>query len=113
MVTMPLEARVEPFALVKVGCWGTGMGNYNYSVSVFCKRVLLFSGAAAFACAIGIFSSWQNEEMVLRKRALEITQNLDSDSARIRAVNDWVYHNKGFAKNDRHFIVPSLGPTPL
>src|SRR5437773_6019370 len=86
--------------------------NYD-SVSVLCKRLLSLSGIITLVCSIGTFSSWRNEEVVLRKQALEITQNLDSDSARIRTVNDWVYHNKGFAKNDRYFMVPSLCPTPL
>ena len=89
------------------------MGNNYCYASEFSKRVLSLLGIITFACAIGIFSSWRNEEVVLRKQALEITQNLGSDSARIRTVNDWVYHNKGFAKNDRYFMVPSLGPTPL
>jgi transglutaminase-like putative cysteine protease len=38
---------------------------------------------------------------------------LNTDSARIRAANDWVYHNRGFAKNDQNFIVPVLGLTPI
>jgi hypothetical protein len=50
---------------------------------------------------------------MLWQQARAITENLHTDSARIRAVNDWVYHNKGFAKNDRYFIVPALGPTPI
>ncbi|HMD65325.1 MAG TPA: transglutaminase-like domain-containing protein, partial [Stellaceae bacterium] len=44
---------------------------------------------------------------------MAITENLKTDSARIRAINDWVYHNKGFVKNDRYFIVAALGPTPI
>jgi hypothetical protein len=64
-------------------------------------------------CAIGVFFTWHHDEVVLRLQAEAITKNLRTDSARIRAINDWVYHNKGFAKNDRYFIVAALGPTPI
>jgi hypothetical protein len=64
-------------------------------------------------CGTILFFTWQQDEAVLRQRAVAITENLNTNSARIRAVNDWVYHNKGFAKNDRYFIMPTLGPTPI
>jgi hypothetical protein len=41
-----------------------------------------------------------------------VTARLTSDSAKISAINHWVYRNQGFAKNDRFFLVPALGPTP-
>jgi hypothetical protein len=66
-----------------------------------------------FACAIGLFFNWREDNAFLRRQALAITAHLDTDSARIHAVNDWVYHNKGFAKNDQYFLVSSLGPTPV
>ena len=64
-------------------------------------------------CAVGLFFSWRQDDLMLWQQARAITENLHTDSARIRAVNDWVYHNKGFAKNDRYFIMPTLGPTPI
>jgi hypothetical protein len=67
----------------------------------------------SLSCAIAVFLSWHQDEVVLRKEAMAITENLNTDSARIRAVNNWVYHNKGFAPNDRYFILPALGPTPI
>jgi hypothetical protein len=42
-----------------------------------------------------------------------ITRNLSTDSARIHAVNEWVYYNHGFGKNHHYFILPALGPTPI
>jgi hypothetical protein len=68
---------------------------------------------SSLACAIGFFFNWRQDEAELRKQATAITAHLDTDSARIRAVNDWVYHNQGFAKNDQYFAVPALGPTPV
>lgn len=78
-----------------------------------CTKLGLFISIVPFACAIGLFSSWQHDNGVLRRQAIAVTAGLDINSARIRAVNDWVYHNKGFAKNNEFFIVPALGPTPL
>jgi hypothetical protein len=77
------------------------------------RNLLIFAGAIPFACAIGLFSNWLQDNAVLRRQAMVITAHLDTDSARIRAVNDWVYHNKGFDKNDQYFVVPALGPTPI
>jgi hypothetical protein len=78
-----------------------------------CRKVGWVIGAIPLLCAIGLFLSWRQDEAVLRLQTMAITRNLNIDSSRIRAVNDWVYHNKGFAKNDRYFIVAALGPTPI
>ena len=66
-----------------------------------------------FASALGVFLDWQHDNALLRQQAVKITANLNSDARRIRAINDWVYQNQGFGKNDHYFIVPALGPTPL
>ncbi len=65
-----------------------------------------------FAPPLGVFVDWQHDNALLRQQAVEITTNLSTDSSRVRAINDWVYQNKGFGKNDHYFIVPALGPTP-
>ncbi len=78
-----------------------------------CRKVGWLIGAVTLLCAIGVWFSWRQDEVVLRQHAAVITENLNTDSARIRAVNDWVYQNKSFAKNDRYFIVSALGPTPI
>jgi hypothetical protein len=77
------------------------------------RKVGILAGAVALACAIGLYFNWQQDNAVLRKQAMAITAHLHIDSERIRAVNDWVYHNKGFDRNDQYFIVPALGPTPV
>jgi transglutaminase superfamily protein len=77
------------------------------------RNLIIFAAAIPLICAISLYFNWQQDNAVLRKQALAITAHLDSDSARIRAVNDWVYHNKGFDKNDQYFVVSALGPTPI
>lgn len=69
--------------------------------------------ALPFASALGVFAGWQHDNALLHQQAVKITTNLNTDSGRIRAINDWVYQNKGFGKNDHYFIVPALGPTPV
>ena len=78
-----------------------------------CGGLIIFTGAISFACAIGLFLNWREDNAVLRQQAMAITEHLDTDSERIRAVNDWVHHNQGFAKNDHYFLASALGPTPI
>ncbi len=78
-----------------------------------CRRAGWLTSAISLLCAIALFLSWHQDEVVLRQEVMAITENLNTDSARIHAVNNWVYHNKGFASNDRYFILPALGPTPI
>src|SRR5712675_3418184 len=77
------------------------------------RNLIIFSAAIPLICAISLYFNWQQDSAVLRRQTLAITAHLDSDSARIRAVNDWVYHNKGFDPNDQYFVVSALGPTPI
>ena len=65
------------------------------------------------AFAVGVWLDWHHDNAVLRRQATEITANSTSDAARIHAINDWVYHHKGFGKNGGYFVVPALGPTPV
>lgn len=75
-------------------------------------KLAAFVAIFPLGCALGVWSSWMVDNAVLRRQALAITAGLTDDSARVRAVNDWVYHDEGFAKNHRFFVVPALGPTP-
>src|SRR5215469_5532110 len=88
--------------------WKSMLPSYRSS-----RILVLIAGAITFACAIGLFFNWQEDNAVLRTQAMAITAQIHTDSARIRAVNDWVYHNKGFAKNDQYFLISVLGPTPV
>lgn len=69
--------------------------------------------AAPFACALIFFIDWQHDRAILHQQAIVVTRNLETESERIRAVNDWVYHNQGFGKNKRFFLASALGPTPV
>jgi hypothetical protein len=68
--------------------------------------------AIPFACVLSLFVDWRHDNAILHQQSIDITSNLNADHARIRAINDWVYHHHGFGKNDHYFIVPALGPTP-
>ena len=89
------------------------MWNRRLRAGLSCGRLGWAIGAIPLLCAIGVFFTRHQDEVVLRLRAEAITKDLNTDSARIRAINDWVFHNKGFAKNERYFIVAALGPTPI
>jgi Transglutaminase-like superfamily len=95
---------MDEFEMLNGGILGAGLS---------CRKVGWLIGAVTLFCAVGVWLSWWQDEVVLRQQAVQITEHLNTDSARIRAVNDWVYQNKGFAKNNRYFIVPALGPTPI
>src|SRR5262249_8355455 len=77
------------------------------------KRIVWLIGSVFLLGAIGIWVSWRQDEVALRQRSEMIIKDLHTDAARIRAINDWVYRNKGFAKNDQYFIIPTFGPTPI
>lgn len=69
--------------------------------------------ALPLAGSAGLLADWRHDNAVIGREAKKITANLTSDSARIVAVSDWVYHHQGFGKNSSHFLVPALGPTPI
>ena len=79
--------------------------------SYLARRGVVIAAIPA-ACAISIWYSWVGDNAILREKALAITAGVTSASARIVAVNHWVYHNQGFGKNEHFFLVPALGPTP-
>lgn len=69
--------------------------------------------ALPLAGSAGLLADWRHDNAVVGREAKKITASLRSDSARIVAVNDWVYHHQGFGKNSSYFLVPALGPTPI
>jgi hypothetical protein len=78
----------------------------------FSKVGLLIAGIP-LGCGVGLFVNWQDDNAIIRQQAVEITRSLSTESARIRAINHWVYHNEGFGKNEHYFLIPALGPTPI
>src|SRR5438105_2584051 len=79
---------------------------------LYSARDAAICAAIPAAVAVGIWLSWVNDNAVLREKAIAVTAGLTTASAKISVVNHWVYRNQGFAKNDRFFLVPALGPTP-
>jgi hypothetical protein len=79
---------------------------------LYAARDAAIWAAIPAAVAVGIWLSWVNDNAVLREKAIAVTAGLTTASAKISVVNHWVYRNQGFAKNDRFFLVPALGPTP-
>lgn len=63
--------------------------------------------------AILIAWSRMRDNDLLREAALRETTNCQNDAERILVLNEWVYHNQGFAKNRGYFLFPALGPTPV
>ena len=76
-------------------------------------EAIALSAALPLILALAAWLSWTADNTVLRRQAEMVTSGLTSASARIRAVSDWVYHHRGFAKNHRFFTIPALGPTPI
>lgn len=79
---------------------------------LYSTRSTAIFAAIPAACAFGVWLSWVNDNAVLREKAVAVTAGLTSDSAKISAINHWVYRNQGFGKNERFFLVAALGPTP-
>src|ERR1700745_2782588 len=69
--------------------------------------------AIPIICASVMWVSWLNDNSVLRERALAVAAGLTTGSAKIIAINHWVYRNQGFTKNDGFILLPALGPTPI
>ena len=76
---------------------------------------------AIFWLALGVASgigagvtafSWHQDNLTLKAIALRVASDSVGTPAKIAQLNDWVYHNQGFAKNNEYFLVPRLGPTP-
>ena len=57
--------------------------------------------------------SLQNDNKLLREISVENTKNCQTDAERTIALTDWVFHNKGFAKNKSYFLFSGFGPTPI
>ena len=62
---------------------------------------------------IAAYLSWASDRAILREVALRETERYDNVPQRIRALNSWVYRNRGFAKNANYFALARLGPTPV
>jgi transglutaminase-like putative cysteine protease len=74
------------------------------------------AGVAAFAVAVCATLSFvwlkakENERLDAVITALGVERQ--TPARKIGRLNEWVYHNKGFAKNESYFLLPHFGPTP-
>jgi hypothetical protein len=80
---------------------------------LYFARIGAMLAAIPMAGAIGVWSSWERDNAVLQQQAVAVTAGLRSNGAKISAISHWVYHNKGFERNRRFFLIPKLGPTPV
>jgi hypothetical protein len=80
---------------------------------LYFARIGAMIAAIPIVGAIGVWSSWESDNAVLREKAVVVTAGLKSAATKISAVSHWVYRNQGFGKNYRFFLIPALGPTPI
>jgi len=80
---------------------------------LYFARVGAMLAVIPLAGAIGAWSSWEHDNAVLQEEAVAVTAGLTTAGAKISAISHWVYRNQGFGKNDRFFLTPALGPTPI
>jgi len=75
------------------------------------NAALLF---AAVSAVFTLYCFWelQKENHLLREQALAVTLGVEGRGDKVEVLNDWVYHNQGFAKNQSYFLLKALGPTP-
>lgn len=57
--------------------------------------------------------AWLHDRRRLRQCALEVIDTTAGAAEQATVLTHWVYHNQGFAKNKRGFLLARLGPTPL
>lgn len=80
---------------------------------MYLTRVLASVSLLAFLCAVFLFVSIKQDERILDQAiAGQITARPNSGNL-VEELNQWVYRNKGFAKNRQYFIFRQLGPTPV
>ena len=85
-------------------------------ISIFLKYLKFFSLLIAilfFVASLLIFYSREKDSRKFGEIAFDQTKRVHSDSERILTLNRWVYHNKGFEKNQSYFLFQALGATPL
>jgi hypothetical protein len=66
-----------------------------------------------FCSGVVTWYGWRLDNIALRGAARAITVHSRSDAETVRALTEWVYRARGFAKNKRSHVIPQLGPTPM
>ena len=76
------------------------------------RRVVILGGTFAVIGA-ACYGSHYADRLRLRRVAREVAAGQALPSERVLALLDWVYHNKGFRRNRRYFLLPQLRATPV
>lgn len=79
----------------------------------YLKRGLVGVSIAAFITAALLFISIKLDERVLDQAIAGQIHSRPNTGAFVEELNQWVYNNKGFRKNNQGFLFTRLGPTPV
>lgn len=82
-----------------------GMSLLTQSYLFLCFTTGLISAA--------FFVSWVYDNQRLYEIAHTVSEDGNNNAERIIKLNEWVYSNQGFAKNEKYLILKKLGPTPI
>jgi hypothetical protein len=77
------------------------------------RRATLWTALLLTVLALMCFLAYESDQGRLREIAHEVTKDKSTPEARAIALMEWVYRNKGFAKNQGYFIWKKLGPTSI
>lgn len=77
------------------------------------KRCLAGMSFIAFTALVILLISIKLDENVLDQVIAKQIQSRPNSGAFVEELNQWVYNNQGFKKNDQSFLFKDLGPTPV
>lgn len=69
--------------------------------------------AVFFACAVGCFVSFLNDQHGLRALGRQITAHANTPAQSVEALVHWVYAHENFSRNSHYFVLPRLRATPM
>ena len=76
------------------------------------SRITLLTSIIFLILSLACYVSYKNDISYLRAI---VRANISTETSPkiFESINHWVYQNKGFKKNQGHFLFESLGPTPV
>ena len=80
---------------------------------LYLKYFLSGASVVSFLCAALLAISIEMDGRELDKAVAGQITATSNTGEFIKELNNWVYNNKGFAKNKDYFVFKSLGPTPV
>jgi hypothetical protein len=70
-------------------------------------------GVASILACTGFAISWLDDQAILASIVHRVIGEQPIDATTIARLNEFVYRDKGFAKNPDYFLLSRLGPTPV